>query len=180
MCVREMRVKRVGRSVCGQNKMYPVLKGAFKLPIWAETVVGSIPLHNPPWLHIKSFHTSKSAHSPRAIFSSFLSHRRGNRGTSSQLKHTSAPKTHLTQLWYLHGLLQIDTSDHSTCKYFPCYSTATKISSTSCNKLRSGTSLCPGTPVNHPNTPCCELITSLTAFHVLVRVECVGSVVVPN
>lgn len=37
--------QRVRRSVCGQNKMCPVLKGLFKLPIWAGTVVGSIPLH---------------------------------------------------------------------------------------------------------------------------------------
>lgn len=43
-----------------------------------------------------------------------------------------------------------------------------KISSTGCNKLRPGTSLCCDTPINHPHTACCELISSLTAFHVRV------------
>lgn len=40
--------QRVRRSVCGQNQMYPALKGVFKLPIWSGTVVGSIPQHPPP------------------------------------------------------------------------------------------------------------------------------------
>lgn len=34
------------RVLEGQGKMYPVLKGAFQLPIWAGTAAGSILLHN--------------------------------------------------------------------------------------------------------------------------------------
>lgn len=36
------------------------------------------------------------------------------------------------------------------------------------NKLCPGTFLCHNAPINHPNTPCCALISSLTPFHVCV------------
>lgn len=51
------------RSVCGQNKMYPVFKGVFKQPIWGWNCgwVNSTS-ETPLWLHIKLFHTIKSAH----------------------------------------------------------------------------------------------------------------------
>lgn len=54
--------RRMRRSVCGQNKMYPVLKGVFKLPIWAGTVVGSIPLQKPPPGYTSSCSTQASLH----------------------------------------------------------------------------------------------------------------------
>lgn len=48
------------------------------------------------------------------------------------------------------------------------FSKGCKISKTSATKLHLGTSLCSNTPINHPHPPCCELISSLTAFRVHV------------
>lgn len=69
------------RSVCGQNKMHPVFKGVFKQPIWGWNCgwVNSTS-ETPLWLHIKLFHTIKSAHThthtPYSFFARLQSHRR--------------------------------------------------------------------------------------------------------
>lgn len=74
-------------------------------------------------------------------------------------------------------LLQQNTHIYSLYIYIYCFyfffkqkshrtNNSLKISSTSSNKRRPRASQCCDPPINHPRAPCCELISSLTAFHV--------------
>lgn len=82
------RVRR--RSVCGQDKMYPVLKECLNYQSGLEQWLGQFHFITPPIGSTSSCSTHTHTHTPQAVFSSFQSHRRGNGGTSSQLKHTAA------------------------------------------------------------------------------------------
>lgn len=151
--------QRVRRSVCGQNKMYPVLKECLNCQSGLEQWLGQFHFTTPPWLRIKFVpHEHVCTHSKQ--FSAHFKAAGGEKaGTSHHLKR-NAPRNDV----YLQ-------EKHTHILHAPLYPPENVlffwiISSTRCNKLLPGTFRCHNAPINHPNTPRCELISSLTPFHV--------------
>lgn len=74
------------RSVCGQNKMYPVLKESLNYRSGLEQWFGQFHLPKPLTISQAVPH-NKHAHTQHAVFSLFQGHRRRKGGAASHLMH---------------------------------------------------------------------------------------------
>lgn len=131
--------RRMRRSVCGQNKMYPVLKECLNCQSALEQWLGqfhfrSTPPH--PQLHIKLFHTSTPARtrSHTQTTSSFQLVSEPQEGTSSHLRNTAAPKTHFYPEM-VSALFIVNPKSWSFHLKISTLLWSRKISSTNCNAL---------------------------------------------
>lgn len=105
--------QRVRRSVCGQNKMYPILKECLNCQSGLERWLGQFHFTTPLGYASSLFHTSMSAHTASSFqLVSEPQEGKSRNITSYKLKHTADAKTSYPEIVFIYK--KIHTSNKST------------------------------------------------------------------